>query len=82
MTPLTVSASPPNWVTAKRFSSTLPEPGTSTAHAHIFTPTTELPFAGHPTVGCVVVAEATGARPISTLQVPAGLVQVTYDRRA
>ena len=29
----------------------LPENGSTTAHAHIFTPATELPFAGHPTVG-------------------------------
>ena len=34
----------------------LPEAGASTAHARIFTPATELPFAGHPTVGAVVVA--------------------------
>lgn len=29
----------------------LPETGCSTAHAHIYTPATELAFAGHPTVG-------------------------------
>ena len=29
----------------------VPEQGASTAHARIFTPVTELPFAGHPTVG-------------------------------
>src|SRR6185369_6785055 len=29
----------------------VPEPGASTAHARIYTPVTELPFAGHPTVG-------------------------------
>jgi PhzF family phenazine biosynthesis protein len=29
----------------------LPAPGGSTAHAHIYTPATELAFAGHPTVG-------------------------------
>ena len=28
----------------------LPQPDSTTAHAHIFTPVTELPFAGHPTV--------------------------------
>ena len=28
-----------------------PASGATTAHARIFTPTTELPFAGHPTVG-------------------------------
>ena len=29
----------------------IPQAGSSTAHARIFTPVTELPFAGHPTVG-------------------------------
>src|SRR6202022_4805776 len=29
----------------------LPEPGANTAHTLIYTPATELPFAGHPTVG-------------------------------
>jgi predicted PhzF superfamily epimerase YddE/YHI9 len=26
----------------------IPEPGAATAHVRIYTPTTELPFAGHP----------------------------------
>lgn len=56
---------------------TLPDPGTLTAHAHIHTPTTELPFAGHPTVGASWWLKERGT-PIRTLQVPAGLVQVTY----
>lgn len=56
---------------------TLPDPGTSTAHAHIHTPTTELPFAGHPTVGASWWLKDRGT-PIRTLQVPAGLVQVAY----
>ncbi|HTY28333.1 MAG TPA: PhzF family phenazine biosynthesis protein, partial [Mycobacterium sp.] len=29
----------------------LPASRSTTAHAHIFTPVTQLPFAGHPTVG-------------------------------
>ncbi|MGH3561141.1 MAG: PhzF family phenazine biosynthesis protein, partial [Mycobacterium sp.] len=29
----------------------LPTAGSTTAHARIYTPLTELPFAGHPTVG-------------------------------
>jgi predicted PhzF superfamily epimerase YddE/YHI9 len=56
----------------------LPEPGANTAHARIFTPTTELPFAGHPTVGASWWLRDIG-RPIHTLQVPAGVVQVSYD---
>src|SRR5512139_2252005 len=55
----------------------LPEPGTSTARARIFTPAVELPFAGHPTVGVSWWLRARGT-PIHTLRVPAGLVQVTY----
>ncbi|MET0900169.1 MAG: PhzF family phenazine biosynthesis protein [Mycobacterium sp.] len=56
----------------------LPKPGASTAHAWIFTPTTELPFAGHPTVGASWFLSSQGT-PIRTLQVPAGIVQVGYD---
>jgi predicted PhzF superfamily epimerase YddE/YHI9 len=56
----------------------LPEPGTSTAHARIYTPATELPFAGHPTVGASWWLRDRGA-PVHTLQVPAGVVQVTYE---
>ncbi len=56
----------------------LPEPGTHTAHVHIHTPTTELAFAGHPTVGAAWWLRHRGT-PVKTLQVPAGIVQVTYD---
>jgi predicted PhzF superfamily epimerase YddE/YHI9 len=56
----------------------LPAPGTATAHARIFTPATELPFAGHPTVGAAAWLRDRGT-PVHTLQVPAGIVQVTYD---
>ncbi|WP_197381116.1 PhzF family phenazine biosynthesis protein [Mycolicibacterium mengxianglii] len=56
----------------------LPAPGSSTAHARIFTPATELPFAGHPTVGASWWLRAHGT-PVRTLQVPAGIVAVTYD---
>ncbi|HEX7825694.1 MAG TPA: PhzF family phenazine biosynthesis protein, partial [Mycobacterium sp.] len=55
----------------------LPESGTSTAVAHIFTPASELPFAGHPTVGASWWLKERGT-PINTLQVPAGVVQVAY----
>ncbi|MCV7300152.1 PhzF family phenazine biosynthesis protein [Mycobacterium barrassiae] len=56
----------------------LPQAGASTAHARIFTPAVELPFAGHPTVGASWWLRDQG-HPIKTLQVPAGIVQVTYD---
>ena len=56
----------------------LPATDSPTAHARIYTPLTELPFAGHPTVGASWWLRATGT-PIHTLQVPAGVVQVSYD---
>lgn len=56
----------------------LPTAGSTTAHAHIYTPLVEVPFAGHPTVGASWWLRANGS-PIRTLQVPAGIVQVNYD---
>jgi predicted PhzF superfamily epimerase YddE/YHI9 len=56
----------------------LPADGSSTAHARIFTPAIELPFAGHPTVGASWWLRDQGSA-INTLQVPAGIVQVIYD---
>ncbi|EKF24117.1 phenazine biosynthesis, PhzF family protein [Mycolicibacterium hassiacum DSM 44199] len=56
----------------------LPQPGTSTASAHIYTPAVQLPFAGHPTVGAAWWLRQQGT-PIHTLRVPAGVVQVSYD---
>ena len=53
----------------------LPEDGSTTAHAHIFTPGTELPFAGHPTVGAGWWLRDRGT-PVHTLQVPAGIVAI------
>lgn len=58
----------------------LPAAGSLTATAHIFTPATELPFAGHPTVGVSWWLKNRGT-PINTLQVPAGVVQVEYEAR-
>jgi predicted PhzF superfamily epimerase YddE/YHI9 len=55
----------------------LPTPGSTTAHARIYTPLAELPFAGHPTVGASWWLREQGM-PIRTLQVPAGIVQVSY----
>jgi predicted PhzF superfamily epimerase YddE/YHI9 len=56
----------------------VPKEGASTAHARIFTPAVELPFAGHPTVGASWWLREQGFA-IKTLQVPAGIVQVIYD---
>lgn len=55
----------------------LPSPSSTTAHATIHTPRTEIPFAGHPTVGASWWLRERGT-PINTLQVPAGIVQVSY----
>lgn len=56
----------------------VPESGASTAHARIYTPATELSFAGHPTVGASWWLRDRGT-PVHTLRVPAGVVQVRYD---
>lgn len=56
---------------------TLPDAGSTTADAHIYTPRTELPFAGHPTVGVSWWLRENGT-PIHTLAVPAGIVEVRY----
>lgn len=56
----------------------VPQNGAHTAHARIFTPTVELPFAGHPTVGASWWLRDID-RPIHTLAVPAGVVQVSYE---
>jgi predicted PhzF superfamily epimerase YddE/YHI9 len=49
----------------------------ATARARIYTPKTELPFAGHPTVGASWWLQDIGT-PIRTLRVPAGVVRVGY----
>ena len=56
----------------------LPATGSTTAHATTYTPRTGLPFAGHPTVGASWWLRESGL-PINTLQVPAGIVQVSYE---
>ncbi len=55
----------------------LPAAGSTTAHATIYTPRIQIAFAGHPTVGASWWLRENGT-PINTLQVPAGLVQVSY----
>ncbi len=57
-----------------------------TARVRIFTPGRELPFAGHPTVGCAVMLAENAAgegdfETIVTLEEQAGLVPVTVWRR-
>jgi predicted PhzF superfamily epimerase YddE/YHI9 len=56
----------------------IPADGETTASARIYTPLTELPFAGHPTVGASWWLRSIGT-PIHTLRVPAGPLQVHYD---
>jgi predicted PhzF superfamily epimerase YddE/YHI9 len=56
----------------------LPTAGSTTAHATIHTARTEIPFAGHPTVGVSWWLREKGM-PIKTLQVPAGIVQVSHE---
>ena len=56
----------------------LPTAGAMSAHARIFTPVTELPFAGHPTVGAAWWLREHGT-PVNTVQVPSGIVQIRYD---
>ncbi|OBF01559.1 PhzF family phenazine biosynthesis protein [Mycobacterium sp. 852002-10029_SCH5224772] len=57
----------------------VPAAGSATAHATIYTPRAQLPFAGHPTVGASWWLRENGS-PINTLRVPAGIVQVGYDQ--
>ncbi|WP_050528039.1 PhzF family phenazine biosynthesis protein [Pseudorhodobacter aquimaris] len=55
----------------------------NTARVRIFFPTAEIPFAGHPTIGCaILLAEAAmGAGPLRiVLEEEAGLVPVTLTR--
>jgi predicted PhzF superfamily epimerase YddE/YHI9 len=56
----------------------VPAAGSTTAHARIFTPAVELPFAGHPTVGAAWWLRERGV-PVRSLQVPAGIVAVRYS---
>lgn len=79
------AADPADWqnlATKLGFSETvfvdLPAAGSNSAHVRIFTPAAELPFAGHPTVGLSWWLRERGT-PVNTLQVPAGLVQVSDE---
>ncbi|MCU4654636.1 PhzF family phenazine biosynthesis protein [Roseibacterium sp. SDUM158016] len=54
-----------------------PEDPAHTAKVRIFTPTAEIPFAGHPTVGCALFLAARHGLTRVTLEERAGLVPVT-----
>lgn len=55
----------------------LPKPESATAQAHIFTPTVESAFTGHPTVGAAWWLRARGT-PVRSIQLPAGVIEVDY----
>jgi len=61
----------------------VPNPGSTTAHARIYTPATELPFAGHPTLGSAHAWLAGGGKPkrsdVVVQECGAGLVSVRRD---
>jgi trans-2,3-dihydro-3-hydroxyanthranilate isomerase len=58
----------------------LPGDGDADARIRIFTPSTELPFAGHPTLGtALILGEPTG-KDMITLATGAGLVPVRFER--
>src|SRR6187455_3476509 len=55
----------------------LPPTGDATAQVRIFTPTFEMPFAGHPTLGTAhVVRELAGGRGALSLEMKAGIIPV------
>jgi trans-2,3-dihydro-3-hydroxyanthranilate isomerase len=56
-----------------------PEQG-GDVRVRIFTPASELPFAGHPLVGTAVVVAAARNVDSVTLEVPAGLIPLTIER--
>ena len=49
------------------------------ARARIFTPTVELPFAGHPTLGTAYVLSAPLQMPLIRLELAAGIVPVRFE---
>lgn len=60
------------------------EPDSSGHNIDIFTPTAELPFAGHPTIGsiCYILGgqqSSAGGKPSTRLITKAGRIAVTYD---
>jgi trans-2,3-dihydro-3-hydroxyanthranilate isomerase len=59
-----------------------PDNPSAVAHVRIFTPVSELPFAGHPTLGSAWVLGELLAADNVTLQLGAGLVPVELERSA
>ena len=60
-----------------------PAVGEETATVRIFTPSYEMPFAGHPTLGtAAVVGDLAGGRTDVVLSMPAGLIPVHADGAA
>ena len=60
------------------FSETVFVDDAARGEVRIFTPGTELPFAGHPTVGTSWLLRETGT-PVDTLRPPAGQLRVRYE---
>ncbi|HEX8862216.1 MAG TPA: PhzF family phenazine biosynthesis protein [Actinomycetes bacterium] len=58
----------------------LPGDGDADARIRIFTPSTELPFAGHPTLGTALILGEPTSKDMITLATGAGLVPVRFER--
>jgi trans-2,3-dihydro-3-hydroxyanthranilate isomerase len=58
----------------------LPGDGDADARIRIFTPSTELPFAGHPTLGTALILGGPTDKDMITLATGAGLVAVRFER--
>jgi trans-2,3-dihydro-3-hydroxyanthranilate isomerase len=58
----------------------LPAEEGSDARVRIFTPATELPFAGHPVLGTAVVLSAAGDRETIRLETGAGVIRIDLTR--
>lgn len=59
----------------------LPAEGDGDARIRIFTPTVELPFAGHPTLGTAFVLGESAQLTSIRLETPARVVRIEFDRR-
>ena len=59
-----------------------PEDPENTARLRIFTPTMEVPFAGHPTIGAAVALSELGHGPDLRLELPVGLITATVHEGA
>ncbi|MEJ6398742.1 PhzF family phenazine biosynthesis protein [Yoonia sp. 208BN28-4] len=56
-----------------------PQDAANTACVRIFTPTTEVPFAGHPTIGTIIALTDTGHGPAMTLELGIGPLACQVD---